>query len=80
MPCFFASVLHRLDRRAVGNPLGHLVPARLLLGAEVGPVEELLQAQDLDAPPRRLLDQRQVLVDHPLLDRRRSTPRATCRP
>ena len=57
-----------LRRRAVGNLLGQLVPARLLLGAEVGAVEQLLQAEDLDALLAGVLDERQVLVDHPLLD------------
>ena len=33
-----------------------------------GTVEQLLQAQQLDAAPRGLIDERQVLVEHPLLD------------
>jgi hypothetical protein len=60
--------LHRLDRRAVGNAFDHLVPTRLLFRAEVRSVEQLLQAQQLDAAPARLRDERQVLLEHPLLD------------
>ena len=67
--CFFASFRIRRDGRPVGHALGEVVPARLLLGAEVGAVEELLQAQDLGLLPGRLGDQLDVLVDHRLLDR-----------
>ena len=54
----------------VGHALGQVVPLRLLLGAEVRAVEELLQAEDLapsSAPPRSISVD--VLVDHRLLDR-----------
>ena len=68
MPSCFAMSWNMLRRRAVGNLLGQLVPARFLLGAEVGAVEQLLQAEDLDALPAGVLDERQVLVDHPPLD------------
>src|SRR5205823_199071 len=39
-----------------------------LLGREVWPVEQLLQAQDLDVSARRPLDQRDVLVNQELLE------------
>ena len=68
MPCFFASSCISLIVGPSGIRSIMLVPARLLLGAEVRAVEELLQAEDLDAAPRRLVDERQVLVDHRLLD------------
>ena len=45
-----------------------LVPAWLLLGAEVRAVEEFLQAQHLNATPPGLVDERQMLVEHPLFD------------
>jgi hypothetical protein len=60
--------LHRSNGRAVGDSLDHFVPARLLLGAKIRPVEEFLQTEHLHAPPCRLFDERQVLVKHPLLD------------
>ena len=61
-------VLHQLGRRPVGNPLGEVVPLDLLLGAEVRAVEQLLQADDLDALFGGLGDHGDVLVDHRLLD------------
>ena len=51
-----------------GNLLRQLVPLDLLLGTEVRPVEQLLQADDFDALLRSLVDHRHVLVDHRLLD------------
>ena len=53
IPCCLAIACIRSDGRAIGNLLDHLVPARLLLGAEVRPVEELLEAEHLDAAPCR---------------------------
>jgi hypothetical protein len=50
--------------------LGEFVPFRLLLGAEVGAVEQLLQAEDLDFFLGGGGDQVLVLVDHLLLDLR----------
>jgi hypothetical protein len=38
----------------------------ILLRREVGTVEELLQAEDLDAAPRRLFDEADVFGDHRL--------------
>src|SRR3954447_7991935 len=60
--------LHGLDSGAVRNPLDHVVPARLLLGAKVRTVEQFLEAQPLYAPASGFIDQRQMLVEHPLLD------------
>src|SRR6266568_3855508 len=65
-------LLHEGDGRPVGDTLGQVVPARLLLGAEVRPVEQLLQAEDLDLLARGPIDQLQVLVDHGLLDGRQA--------
>src|SRR5262249_47368295 len=59
---------HRLNRRAVRDAFHHVVPAGLLFGAEVGTVEEFLQAEELDAAPRRFFDERLMLAEHPLLD------------
>jgi hypothetical protein len=56
--------------RGAGHRLGGVVPALVLPGAEVGAVEDLLQAEDLDALPAGLLDERDVLVEHRLLDLR----------
>ena len=60
-------VLHQPDGGAVGDGLGEVVPLGGLLGAEVGPVEDLLQADDLGAGFGGLLDVGDVLVDHGLL-------------
>src|SRR5262245_9690037 len=59
---------HSLNRRSLGDAFHHLVPAGLLLGAEVRAVEEFLETQKLHASPRRFVNERQVLVEHPLLD------------
>ena len=59
--------LHERDGRTLGNVLDHGVPPDTLLGREVRPVEQLLETHDLDVPTGRLLDQRDVLVDEPLL-------------
>ena len=62
---------HQLRGRPVGHSLGQLVPARFLLGTEVRTVKQLLQADDLCPALGRFGDQRDVLLDHRLLDRRR---------
>src|SRR2546428_443468 len=67
--------LHERDGGTLGNVLDHGVPPDALLGGEVRSVEQLLETHDLDVPPGRLLDHRDVLVDEPLLqvvERRRS--------
>ena len=68
-PMLLRQLAHERNRRPVGHALGQVVPAGFLLGAEVGAVEELLQAQDLHLLARRLADERHVAVDHRLLDR-----------
>ena len=60
--------LHETHGRPLGDPLDHRVPSGVLLGREVWPVEQLLQAQDLDVSARRPLDQRDVLVNQELLE------------
>src|SRR5207237_8675583 len=60
-------VLKHFRGRTVRNWFGQLVPARLLLRAEVRPVEEFLQAQDLHALRARLLDERRVFGDNAAL-------------
>ncbi len=57
---------HRGGRARHG--LGGAVPAAVLAGAEVGAVEDLLEAEDLDAAAGGLFDHRDVLVEHRLLD------------
>src|ERR1039458_1903830 len=59
-------ILHEADGGSVGDGLGEIVPAGGLLGAEVGPVEDLLEADDLRAGPGGLLDISDVLIDHGL--------------
>ena len=61
-------LLHQLGGRAIGHALGQVVPANVLLGAEIRTVEKFLQAEYLHFLLRGLLDQLQVLVDHGLLD------------
>jgi len=56
-------LLHQLDGGAVGNALGGLVPARILLGAKIRAGEDFLHAQNLHALGGGLFDQRQGLVD-----------------
>ena len=60
-------VLHQADGGPVGDGLGEVVPLGGLLGAEVGAVEDLLEADDLGAGFGGLLDVGDVLVDHGLL-------------
>src|SRR5665213_130109 len=62
-PELAGEVLHLPRRRAVRDVLRRLVPFRALLRAEVGPVKELLQADDLRAALRRLADHLHVLRD-----------------
>ena len=57
-------VLHQADGRSVGHRLRQLPPPVVLLGGEVGAGEQLLEAEDLDAPAGGLLDQRNMLVQH----------------
>src|ERR1039457_1550636 len=59
-------ILHEADGGSIGDGLGEIVPAGGLLGAEVGPVEDLLEADDLRAGPGGLLDISDVLIDHGL--------------
>ena len=54
-------VLDQARRRAVGHGLGEVVPACRLLGAEVRPVEQLLEAEDLHLLARRFLDEAEDL-------------------
>ena len=63
---FLRDLLHQADGRPVGHLLRELVPARILLRREVGAVEQLLQAEDLDAARGRLFDEAEVLGDHRL--------------
>ena len=67
MWCCLRQILHEADGGSVGDGLGEIVPLGGLLGAEVGPVEDLLEADDLGAGFGGLLDIGDVLVDHGLL-------------
>src|ERR1035441_7459190 len=60
-------ILHEADGGSVGDGFGEIVPAGGLLGAEIGPVEDLLEADDLGAGAGGLLDISDVLIDHGLL-------------
>ena len=61
---FPGQFLHQPHRRAAGRLLRQLPPPVVLLGGEVGAVEQLLQAQYFDAPVGGFLDERDVLVEH----------------
>jgi hypothetical protein len=65
-------VLLRVDGQPLhggaGHLLGDVMPLRVLRGTEVGAVEDLLQAENLDTALARLLDEGQVLVEHRLPD------------
>ena len=61
-------VHHQLGCRTVGHLFGQVVPLNLLLGAEVWSVEQLLQADNLDALFGCVVDHGDVLVDHRLFD------------
>src|SRR6266849_1944781 len=65
---FLRELLHLRNRWAAGDLLGQLIPASLLLGAEVRAVEKLLQAEDLHFLLGRLGNQALVLDDHFFLD------------
>jgi len=56
------------DCGAVGDGFGGIVPADVLLGAEVGAGEDLLHADDLRAGLGGLADVSEVLFDHALAD------------
>jgi len=59
--------LEPLDDRPVGDLLGVLVERRVLDLAEVGPVEQLLEAQDLSTLGGRVAHRLLVHPDHRLL-------------
>ncbi len=61
-------LLHQADRGTVGDRLRQFIPAGILLGAEVGAVKQLLQTQNLDLLPGRLLDHLHMLPDHGFAD------------
>jgi hypothetical protein len=65
---FGGDLLHQLGSRSVWNSFCELVPADVLLGAEIGAVEQLLQAKDFHFFLCRLLDKLKMLVDHGFLD------------
>src|ERR1035438_8336039 len=67
------NLLHEQSSGSAGNALGQVVPANVLLGAEIRAVEKFLQAEDLHFFFGGLLDQLEVLVDHRLLDLRQRT-------
>src|SRR5215471_17176487 len=64
------NLLHESNRRPFGNRFGQLVPAFILLCAEIRTIEKFLQAQDLRFLASSLFDQLKVLVDHRLPDLR----------
>ena len=60
--------------RGAGNRLRRVVPARVLAGAEIRTVEDLLEAEDLNALFPGFLDEGNVLLPHRLLNvRHRNT-------
>jgi hypothetical protein len=82
MLCLAAIFCIKLRGGSVGNALGEVVPANVLLGAEIRTVEKFLQAKYFDFLFRRLLDQLEMLVDHGFLDlgQRAVARRARCSP
>ena len=60
-------LLHQLDR-GPRDRLGDVAPLRVLAGAEVGAVEDFLQAEELDALLACFLYIRKVLVHHGVPD------------
>ena len=62
-PELAGQVLHHPRGRSVGNVLGGLIPLRILLGAEVGTVEQLLETDNLRPALRGLADHADVLGD-----------------
>ena len=60
---FARQILHQVRRRPVGNRLGRGIPLRILFGAEVWAVEELLQAYDLRAARRGFPNELDVFLD-----------------
>ena len=64
---FLGQFLHQSHCGSAGNGLGHRVPSLVLLGAEVGTVEDLLQTEDLHSLTGRLFDESEVLLQHVLL-------------
>ena len=62
---------HQLDRGTIGDALGEVVPLGFLLGAEVGSIKKLLQANDLSPFARGLRNEVDMLIDHRLLDQGR---------
>ncbi len=65
---FLRQLANQLRRRAVRHWLGKVIPARRLLRAEIWPVENFLQADNLRSSRGRLTDHAHMLVDHGLLD------------
>lgn len=63
----FRDLLHALHGRA-GDRLGEVVPARVVLGAEIGAIEKFLITEYLDTVPGCFLGERDVLLEHGLLD------------
>src|SRR5882724_476482 len=59
---------HQLSGWSIGYAFDKIVPVRVLLGRKVWSIEELLEANDLHALLRRVIDHRNVLIDHGLLD------------
>src|SRR5262249_6334753 len=66
-PMLARELAHELRRRPIRYALYEVVPVRVLLGREVRTIEELLQADDLTSLTSRVLNHRDVFVDHRLL-------------
>ena len=66
-PGLRGQLLHARGGRAVGDALGHAVPVGVLHLAEIGPVEKLLETEDLHALFSGLAGVHLVLLDHGLL-------------
>src|SRR5207237_2685496 len=59
-----SKLLHLANDGTIGNGLGEFVPAGVLFGTKIWPVEQLLQAENLDFLLCGLRDQFDVLFEH----------------
>ena len=61
-------LLHQAHGGPVRDRLRQFIPARVLLGAEVRAIKQLLQTQNLDLLPGRLLNHIHMLPHHGFAD------------
>src|SRR5579862_3408300 len=66
-PQFLRQRPHKVDRGTIRNGLRHFVPLHFLLSAEIGPVEDFLQANDLRSVFGSLSNEPDMLLNHGFL-------------